>query len=153
MTRTWYYKGKRPRLVKQKQFLSSYIFGAVCPSNGKSAGFLSPYCNSAAMQIHLDIISQEIDNHAILILDGAGWHSSKALKIPTNITLLPLPPYSPELNSKENMWQVMKDRYLANRTFESFEHIMDACEHAWNDFTKNKDNIINLCSRTWAKLM
>ena len=152
LTRTWHYKGERPRLVRQQQFLNAYIFGAVCPKKDKSAGLISPYCNSYAMQVHLDIIAKEVECHAVIVLDGAGWHSAKSLKIPKNITLIPLPPYSPELNPKENFWQLIKNKSLSNRVYESVDNIMDACEEAWNDFTKVKGNIENLCYRKWADI-
>ena len=85
--------------------------------------------------------------HAILILDQAGWHSAKALRIPSNISLLPLPPRSLELNPQENIWQFMRQNWLSNRAFKSFTDIIDHCCYAWNiygpqgratlDYTKN----------------
>ena len=85
ISRTWFYKGKRPRLVRQQQFLSAYIFGAVCPQKDKAVAFLSPVCNTGSMQIHLNIISESVEGHAVIVLDGAGWHSAKSLIIPKNI--------------------------------------------------------------------
>jgi transposase len=138
--------------VRQQQFLNTYIFGAVCPAKEKVSAFISPYCNAEAMQIHLDILAEEVEKHAVLVLDRAGWHAAKSLKIPSNITLLHLPPYSPELNPKENFWQGLKNKYLANRVFDSFDDIMDSCENAWKEFTQNKQNFIQLCSRDWANI-
>jgi hypothetical protein len=97
-------------LVRQQQFLNSYIFGAVCPNRDLACGFISPYANDIAMQIHLDLISKEIKTHAVIVMDKAGWHRSKQLKIPDNITILFLPPCSPELNPKENFWQQLKSK-------------------------------------------
>ncbi len=150
ITRTWFYKGQRPRLVRQQQFLSAYIFSAACPEKDKAVGFISPVCNKEAMQIHLDIIAKGVVGHAVMMLDGAGWHSAKSLIIPNNITLLPLPPYSPELNPKENFWQSLKSRNLSNRMFKSVEDIMDACQEAWLEFTNIKGNVRKLCTRNWA---
>ena len=78
------------------------------------------------MQIHLDMISQSVEGHAVILLDGAGWHSANSLIIPKNITLMKLPPYSPELNPKENFWQSLKSIYLSNKVFASVDHII--CE-------------------------
>ena len=78
------------------------------------------------MQIHLDMISQSAEGHAVILLDGAGWHSANSLIIPKNITLMKLPPYSPELNPKENFWQSLKSIYLSNKVFASVDHIMDS---------------------------
>lgn len=152
ISRTWFHKGKRPRLVRQQQFLNAYIFSAACPEKDKAVGFISPVCNKEAMQIHLDMISQSVEGHAVLILDGAGWHSAKSLIMPKNITILTLPPYSPELNPKENFWQSLKSQYLSNQVFTSVEHIMDTCEKAWLDFVNIKGNVSRLCTRKWANL-
>ena len=80
-------KGSRPRVVRQQQFISGYISGAVCPAQDKGAAVIMPYANSYAMQIHLEEISRHVPEgrHAVVILDKAGWHTSKGLKIPSFI--------------------------------------------------------------------
>jgi transposase len=84
-------------------------------------------CNSEAMALHLEEISLAVapGAHAILLLDQAGWHVSKRLSIPDNITLLLLPPKSPELNPVENIWQFMRDNWPSNRGFKSYDDILD----------------------------
>ena len=77
ISRTWYLKGERPRLERQQQFLSAYIYGAVCPTKDKSSAIFASEVSAEIMQIHLDCISQEIDVHAVIIMDRAGWHRSK----------------------------------------------------------------------------
>ena len=74
-----------------------------------------PACNTEATQLHLDEIATKVTPgaHAILILDQAGWHGAKDLKVPSNISLLPLPPRAPELNSQENIWQFMRQNWLS----------------------------------------
>jgi transposase len=76
------------------------------------------------MGLHLDEISQAVSPgaHAVVLLDQAGWHTSAKLKVPANISLLPLPPKSPELNPTENLWQYMRDNWLSNRVFASGLH-------------------------------
>ena len=97
------------------------------------------------MALHLAEISIAVapGAHAILLLDQAGWHVSKKLPIPDNITLLPFPPKSPELNPVENIWQFMRDNWLSNRIFKSHEDILDHCCFAWNkpDASKNSSRI------------
>ena len=97
------------------------IFGAICPAKGKAAGLVLPYCDTEAMATQLEEVSQAVapGAHAVLLLDQAGWHVSPKLKVPTNITLLPLPPRSPELNPVENIGQFLRDNWLSNRVFGS----------------------------------
>ena len=125
ISRTWYTKGERPRLVKQQQFLSAYIYGAVCPAKNKSSAIFASEVSTEIMQIHLNHLSEEIEGYAVILMDQAGWHCSKDLKIPGNMTIVHLPPYSPELNGSENGWQVMKSKSLKNRVFKTTTEIID----------------------------
>jgi hypothetical protein len=104
LTHRWARKGSRPRAVHDQRTQSTYLFGAVCPELGTGAALVLPACNSEAMQLHLDEIAIKVSPgaHAILLLDQAGWHGAKILKVPSNITLMPLPPRAPELNGQEN---------------------------------------------------
>jgi transposase len=88
--------------------------------------------------------------HAILILDQAGWHGAKDLEIPSNISLLPLPPRAPELNSQENIWQFMRQNWLSNRIFKSFDDIVDHCCYAWNTLIDQPWKIMSIAHREWA---
>ena len=105
LTRIWARRGTRPRAPKDCRYSWAYIFGAVCPERGVGAGLVMPYADTRTMTAHLAEISTAVapGAHAILVLDGAGWHASAALVVPDNITLLPLPPHSPELNPVENV--------------------------------------------------
>ena len=97
LTRVWAKRGSRPRAPRDTRYEWTYLFGAVCPGRGTAAGLVLPFVNTAAMNAHLAEIARTVEPgaHAILVLDGAGWHSSKTLAVPDNISLLPLPPYSP----------------------------------------------------------
>ena len=90
------------------------------------------------MAAHLPEISATVDAgaHAVLMLDQAGWHMSAKLAVPDNITLLPLPPRSPELNPVENVWHFMRDNWLSNRVFQSFDDIVALCCDAWNNLIR-----------------
>ena len=127
LTYRWARKGSRPRAAHDQRTQSTYLFGAVCPELGTGAALVLPFCNSEAMQLHLDEIATKVGAgaHAIIILDQAGWHGAKELKVPHNISLLPLPPRSPELNSQENIWQFMRQNWLSNRVFKSYDDIVD----------------------------
>jgi len=84
--------------------------------------------------------------HALVILDGASWHRSQGLVVPGNITLLPLPPYSPEPNPVERIWHYLRCHWLANSIFRDLKHIMDAGEMAWQRFAADHGLIRSLCA-------
>lgn len=154
ITRIWTEKGSRTGIVMQQQFNSVYIFGAVCPQNDEAVGIVMPYADTAATEEHLKIISQQVPEgrHALIIVDRAAWHTTPKLQQPENISLLPLPPYSPELNPTEQVWEQLRRNSLSNRCFENFEAIVDACCDAWNFFAAIPGAIKSLCSRKWAVL-
>lgn len=152
LSRQWANKGTRPRVVRQQQFISTYIFGAVYPERDKGCALILPQTNAGMMQIHLNEISKQAakDSHAILMMDRASWHKTEALKIPKNLSLMPLPAYSPELNPVEQIWQQLRRQNLSNRCFKDYDEIVDACSSAWNSFCDEVGNIKNLCTRDWA---
>lgn len=154
LTRVWAEKGSRPRLIRQQQYEYAYIFGAVCPSSGESVGLVLPSSNSEAMNLHLKAISDRVLNnkHAVVIMDNAGWHHAGKLHKFDNITLMYLPPYSPELNPQEQVWRQMRELYLANRCYKGYDDIVNSACEAWNKVTENKDSIIKLTTREWLNI-
>lgn len=154
LTRTWARRGCRPRLKRQQQFEYAYIFGAVCPAREQSVGLILPASNSLAMKEHLKAIANEVPEgrHAVVVLDGASWHTTKKVHIFKNLSILILPPASPELNPVEQIWQQLRDNWLANRCYEGYEAIVDACCHAWNWLVDLPGKIQKLCTREWANL-
>jgi transposase len=104
------------------------------------------------MALHLQEISAAVTPgaHAVLLLDQAGWHGARDLAVPENITLLALPPRSPELNPVENVWQFMRQNWLSNRVFSSYADILDHCCHAWNKLVDQPWRIMSLGLRPWA---
>jgi hypothetical protein len=152
LTYRWARKGSRPRATHDQRTQSAYLFGAVCPALGKGAAIVVPSCNSEAMQLHLDAIATCVAPraHAIIILDQAGWHGAKCLRVPSNISLLPLPPRSPELNAQENVWQFMRQNWLSNRIFTGFDNIVDLCCDAWNRLTNQPWKIMSIAHRQWT---
>ena len=128
------------------------MFGAICPDQGKGAGLVLPYCDMEAMAAQLQEISRAVapGAHAVLLLDQAGWHVSPKLKEPANITLLPLPPRSPELNPVENVWQFLRDNWLSNRVFASYDDIVGHCCDAWKRLTDQPWRIMSIGLRDWA---
>lgn len=107
------------------------------------------------MKVHLEQISKAtpIDRHAVIIMDGAGWHSEGIGATFNNITIIKLPPYSPELNPIEQVWSWMRQHHLANQAFKGYEHIVDEVSHAWNDFVSDSNRVIKMCTRDWMNLI
>ena len=152
LTRRWARRGTRPRAPRDQRTEWAYIFGAICPAKEKGAGLVMPWCDTDAMAAHLIEISAAVDPgaHAVLIVDQAGWHLTPKLAIPDNITVLALPPRSPELNPVENVWQFMRDNWLSNRIFKSYEDIVALCCQAWNNLIDQPWKIMSLGMRKWA---
>jgi len=111
-----------------------------------------PHCNTHAMALHLKEISRTVapGSHAIVICDQAGWHMSERLAVPDNITLMPLPPRSPELNPIENIWQFMRQNWLSNRIFETYDAILDHCCYAWRKLVDQPWHIMTIGTRKSA---
>ena len=104
------------------------------------------------MTLHLQEIALAVepDSHAVLFVDRAGWHVTAKLDVPSNITLVPLPSKSPELNPVENIWEYLRDNWLSNRIFNSYEDIVDHCCSAWNNLIAETGRIRSIGYREWA---
>ena len=149
----WAPVGSRPPMVRDNRHVSTYIFGAICPARAVGAALIMPYANTEAMTKHLQEISLEVapGAHAILVCDGAGWHQQgDKLRVPDNITLLSLPPYSPELNPMENVWAYLRQNKLSALVWEAYGDILDACQNAWHFLINDPDRIRSIGSRHWA---
>ena len=138
LTKVWAPKGSRPVAVKQTEYEWAYLFAAVNPVTGESSAMLAPTVNTDSMNAHLRFISEQAgpDKHVVWILDPAGWHVAKGLKIPDNITLVHLRPYSPELNPIERVWAYLKSHSLRNRVYLDYDDLFSACRVAWNRLTE-----------------
>jgi transposase len=88
--------------------------------------------------------------HAVLLLDRAGWHTTAALAVPRNITMILLPSRAPELNPVENIWQYLRQNWLSNRVFDTYEDIIDAACDAWRKLTAKPETITSIATRQWA---
>lgn len=155
LTRVWAEKGSRPRRPRDQRHKWAYLYGAVCPARDLGAALVLPATNAEMMSRHLAEISQQVQpgHHGVVILDGAGWHTTGGrLIVPDNISLLKLPPYAPELNPVENVWQYLRQNFLSNRVFHSYHDILDACCDAWNALTSNPGKITEITKRQWAEV-
>lgn len=154
LTRLWAERGSRPRIKRDLRFTWAYLFGAICPARGVGAALVMPYVGVEAMNRHLVEIGATVTPGAIalLIIDGAGWHTSPKLVVPDNVVLLKLPPYAPELNPTENIWQYLRANALANTVWETYEAIVDACCDAWMNLIAKPDVITSIGTRQWAQV-
>src|SRR5215207_2042097 len=148
----WARRGSRPRQPADQRYESAYLFGAICPARGTGAALAMPYADSEAMQLHLVEVSSRVRRgaHAVLLLDRAGWHTTGRLVVPKNITLVFLPSRAPELNPVENIWQYLRQNWLSNRVFETYEAIIEAACDAWRSLLAEPTTITSIGHRGWA---
>ena len=152
MTRVWAKRGTRPRAPRDQRYEWAYLFGAVCPERRAAAALVMPTANAEVMSLHLAEIARNVapGAHAALVLDGAGYHIAEDLKVPPNITLVPLPSHAPELNPMENVWEYLRGSKLSITIFNSYEDILDATCEAWMFFETDKQRIATITTRSWA---
>ncbi len=152
LSRVWAPRGTRPRAPRDRRYSATYLFGAVCSERDVGAALVLPKANAWAMDRHLEEIRHHVavGAHGVVVLDQAGWHDSRCLEVPDNITLLPLPSYSPELNPVENVWQYLRQNFLSNRVYDDEEAITNACCTAWNALVNRPGKITEIAAREWA---
>jgi transposase len=123
ITRVWAPKGSRPRAVRQNGREWLYVLMAVCARTGDASALIMPELNTGVLNQFLGQFSGELPAgvHAVLIWDGAGYHTGKDLVVPSNVSLIQLPPYSPELNPVENLWHYLRAHHWSNREYEGYE--------------------------------
>jgi len=156
LTRIWAERGSRPPAPRDQRYDWAYLFGAVCPARGTGAGLVLPDANTEAMNLHLGELGRHVTpgRHAVVVLDRAGWHQvGGRLRVPDNISLLPLPSYSPELNPQENVWEFLRQNKLSIRVFDNYDAIVDACCDAWNDLIAKPERIASIATRPWASVI
>jgi transposase len=137
LTRVWATTGTRPTAVKQTRYEWVYLYAAVEPASGASTALLAPHVDTVTFNLFLQRFAADLEpnDHAVLIMDQAGWHTSRGVDVPENVTILLLPPYSPELNPVERLWLYLREHYLANRVYENYAHLLDANTAAWQQLT------------------
>jgi DDE superfamily endonuclease len=142
-------------VVRDDRHDSAWLFGAICPERAVGAAVVMPWVSSEVMSVHLAEISKVVGPtaHCVLICDGAGWHQSgERLTVPKNVTLLRLPPYAPELNPIENVWEYLRGNYLGHIVWDTYEQIVQACCTAWNAFIHDVAKVNSVTTRPWAKV-
>ena len=149
----WAPVGSCPLIVKDNRHDSVHLFGGICPERGVGAAIIMPAVNIEAMNEHLKEISTQVaaGAHAVVVLDGAGWHQRGGeLTVPDNMTLLSLPPFSPESNPMENVCEYLRANKLSFALWDTYEAIVTAYKDAWNSLTADPDRIASITQRAWA---
>lgn len=148
--RCWAPPGVRPEVCAQIVREYVYVFAAVCPHDGVLDSLIMPLVNSKTMSIFLAEVSRRHkDEFIFMVLDGAGWHRAKDLIVPENIRLLPLPPYSPELNPVENLWDEIREKWFPNFVFDSLDAIEDRLLKALVALESNAGRVQNIVGFDW----
>src|SRR3954470_12358178 len=127
ITRVWARRGSRPRAVRQTGFTSLYVLAAVCAATGSVSALIMPELNTAVVNLFLEQFARELPAgvHAVLIWDGAGFHTGGDLVVPSNVSLIQLPPYSPELNPVENLWHYLRSHHWSDRAYRDYDELQE----------------------------
>lgn len=146
----WCRRPARPLVHAMVTQQYTYAYGAVCPQDGAFDSLVLPHVNSDCMQIFLDeIVSRYPRDNIVMVLDGAGWHKSKDFRLPDNLRLLFLPPYSPELNPQEHLWDELREKHFHNRVFDSIDTLEDHLVAALRDLENSPGRVKSITGWDW----
>jgi putative transposase len=144
----WCFKGLRPTVPCHHIREYRYAYGAVEPQTGESFFLVLPYCNTDCMNVFLQELSKAyLDDFILLVADGAAWHKSKALEVPKNIEIFPLPPYTPEMNPIEQIWKEIRKRGFKNEIFQTLDKVVDRLSETICSLTN--DTVKSITGRHW----
>lgn len=150
----WKLRGTSYTQIQQTGFRNAYIFGSVNPESGQHVGLITNEISTEMMNLHLNHVSKAIqaDHHVILIMDQAGWHAkSTKLIVPKNITIVNLPPYSPELNPIERLWKWLKEKFLYGMVIKKSDDLIDIGENLWNKIHESK--VKSICRTSFTNFL
>ncbi len=140
--RAWAPPGVRPNVARQVVRESSYVYAAVAPEQGLMTSLILPSANTAMMNLFLAQVAQDFaDYFLVMQVDQAAWHRAKDLQVPENIRLIFQPPYSPEVNPVEHLWEELREKYLHNRTFPSLEELIEVLCQALSELAEDKERL------------
>jgi transposase len=130
-----------------------YVFGAARPQTGQTVGLLAPYLNTDTVNAFFRQFEKEVnpDVHVFMIWDQAGFHTSALVKPPKNLTIVPLPPYSPQLNPVEKLWQYFRKHFWSNRVYDNYDALRFAAIESWQHTCLNKEKIKSICRAKYVE--
>jgi hypothetical protein len=144
------------RAVVGHQVIREYIYSltAVSPLDGQLASLIMPWVDSDIMSIFLSYTAREFpEDFCLMFLDGAGWHRANNLRVPMSMKLIWLPPYSPELNPTEHVWDHIRENYFGNHIFESLDEVEEMLCNAFTDLAKQTDLVRSLTCFDWINAL
>lgn len=145
--RCWARYGIRPRTLVKPAYRNFYLYASVSPHSGESFMLFLPWVNTQIMNLYLQQLTATYqDQEIILIMDRAGWHQASELVVPANLTIIFLPPYSPELNPTEKLWQCLRRHVCRNRLFKSEDELIEALEQTINHMSPQQLATLCHCS-------
>jgi hypothetical protein len=143
--RCWAPPGLRPAVALQVVRESMYVFAAVAPALGLLCALVLPTANTDMMNLFLAEVSQRFaDYFLVMQVDQAGWHRSKGLVVPANMRLIEQPPYSPEVNPVEHLWEELREKYLHNQVFPSLDPFIEVLCQGLNELADDKERISSM---------
>lgn len=148
--RCWCPKPVRPLCHAMVTQQYTYAYGAVSIPGGELDTLILPHVNSECMQVFIDEVAARYpDDRIVMVLDGAGWHKSKSLRIPENMRLVSLPPYAPELNPVEHIWDDLREKAFHNRVFSSIDALEGHLEASLREMECDKERVHSIVAWPW----
>jgi transposase len=148
--RCWARSGVRPIVGAQIVREYTYAFGAVCPFDGRSVFLILPSMNSSNMSLFLsEVGARHSEEDVLMFMDGASCHKSRALCVPSNIRIRIIPPYSPELNPTENIWDEMREKFFKNTVFNSMNAVEEQLTEACSYFEETPTKVHSITGFSW----
>jgi transposase len=129
----------------------TYAYAAVSPADGVLDSLVLPVVNAHAMSLFLSEVSQRHPNEFLLmVMDKAGWHKAKDLKVPRNMRIIFLPPYSPELNPAEHLWEEIREKWFPNRVFKSLNAVESVLVDALDSLEQSPEKVASIAGFDWV---
>ena len=146
----WAPMGVRPVVGSQVVREYTYAYAAVSPVDGVMDSLILPEVNTAAFELFLEeVATRHADEFVLMFMDGAEWHTTKKLTVPKNMRLAFLPPYSPELNPAEHLWDCIRENWFSNITFKSIDAVEDALVEGLVALEKDAARVQSLAGFNW----
>jgi transposase len=148
ITRVWARRGSRPRRMRQNGRASLYVLTAVCAASGAAFGLIMPELNTAVVNLFLEQFARQLAPgvHAVLLWDNAGYHVAKGVVVPSNVSLIGLLPYSPELNPVENLWHYLRAHYWSHGVYLDYKALLRAATKAWRKVCLDPEKVRSICA-------